>query len=102
MRHTSLAFTWVKLCKKPDANSKPANSSTFINIGIAFPKLGGMQLPLSWPAPATTRALASEEVLDLLRSSETRVYKDPNNTMNNNKSQIKNQKNGNISHIKQK
>ena len=35
-------------------------SFTFISNGIAFSSLGGMQLPVSWPAAASIKAPASQ------------------------------------------
>ena len=57
-----------------------------------------MQLPESWPAPASTKALASQKVLEFLRPSETWFIKNnPSNSRNNMQSHIKNKKNGSIS-----
>ena len=61
MRHTSLTFTWVKLCKRPDVNSEPTHFLTFMNNGKVFPSLGIMQLPMPWPAPASNWPLASQK-----------------------------------------
>ena len=57
-----------------------------------------MQLPEPLPAPASTKALASQKVLEFLRLSETWFVKNnPSNTGNNMQSHIKNKKNGSIS-----
>ena len=71
MKHSSLTSTWVKLGERPEKNSEPAYFVTFMNNGKIFPSLGGMQLPLSRTSSASTTALASQKVLDILRPSET-------------------------------
>ena len=42
-----------------------------MNNGNAFPSLGGIHLPVSWPASVSTKVLASQQVLDFVRPSET-------------------------------
>ena len=42
-------------------------------VYIAFPSLDGMQKPVSCPAPASTKVLASHKALDFLRPSETQL-----------------------------
>ena len=55
--------------------------------------VGGMQLPVSSPVSASTRALA-QKVLDFSKTSENQfICKQPSNTRNNMKSQIKNKSN---------
>ena len=58
MRHTSLTF------ERPEANSEPVHFFIFMDNGMAFSSVGGMQLSMS--RPAYTRVLGSEKVLDLL------------------------------------
>lgn len=45
-------------------NIKPIYFLTFMNNGNSFPSLGGMQLPVSPSASASTKAVASQKVLD--------------------------------------
>ena len=53
-----------------------------------------MQQPVAWPASVSTKALASQKVLDLLRPLDTQfIRKNSNNSGNNMKSQTKNKKN---------
>ena len=66
VRHTSLTITRVKLCKWAEVNSEPSH------LWYGIFRIDGMQLPVSWEAPASTRTLA-QKVLDFLRPSET-VY----------------------------
>ena len=42
-----------------------------MNNGREFPSLGDVKLPVPRPASASTRALASQKVLDFLKPSET-------------------------------
>ena len=57
-----------------------------------------MQLPVSRPASASTRALASPKVLHFLRLQKPSLLENNlSNTRNNMKSKIKNKKNGSIS-----
>ena len=64
MKRISLTFTWVKPYKRTEANSEPAHFFTFMNNDMAFPTLGGMQLPMSRLAPGSTRALATQKILN--------------------------------------
>ena len=58
-------------------------------VYVAFPSFGCMQLPVSWPDPAFTKALANQ----WLRPSETwLIGNNSGNTRNNMKYQIKNKK----------
>ena len=94
--HTSLIFTWVKLCKKPEMNSEPTQ---FLNNGKVFPSLADMTCSYQCP----------DQLLLLSRHWQARRYwiswdlpkpnlleNNPNNIRNNMKSQIKN-RNGSIS-----
>ena len=49
-------------------NSEPVH---FLKFANAFPSLGGIHLPVSWPASVSTKVLASQRVLDFVRPSET-------------------------------
>ena len=71
---------------------------------MLFPSLCGMQLPVSLPALASTRALANQNILDFLILLEKffiflqiirnrLLENNPSNTKNNMKSQIENQNN---------
>ena len=102
MRHTSLTFTWVKLCKRPRVKSEPTyfHFLIFVNNGKAFPSLDGMTcgyqcpdqlelLPGHWKVKRYWISYNLENP-NLL---ENNLY----NTRNNMKSQIKSKKNGSTS-----
>ena len=57
------ALLWgVILCKRPKVIGEPSH------LWCDISSVGDMQLPVSWPAPASTRALV-QKVLDFLWSS---------------------------------
>ena len=100
MRHTSLTFSWVKLCKRPEVNSEPTHFLTFMNNDKVFPSLHDIAcscqcsdqlqlLPRHWQAKKywISRDLQKPHLIE----------NNPNNTRNNMKSEIKNKKNRSIS-----
>ena len=102
VRHTSLTFTWVKLCKRPEVTWN--FYLTFLNNAIndckAFPSLDGMAcsypchdqlqfLPEHWQAKRYWSSWDLQK-LNLLENNS-------NNSRSNMKSQIKNKKNRSIS-----
>ena len=56
VRHTSLTFTRVKLCKRAEVNSEPSH------LWYDIFSIGGMQLPVSWVARASR--VLTQKVLD--------------------------------------
>ena len=69
LRHTSLTFTWVKLCKRPEANSKSTRFLTFMTTGRSFPSLDVMAFSVL--TCCLYQGTGRQKVLDFLRTSET-------------------------------
>ena len=91
MRHTSLTFPRVKLCKKLEVNSGPTHFLLFMNNGKAFPSLDGMVCSYQCPdQQASTRSLESQKLLDFLRPSKPNLLENSPNNTKNNKSKTKN------------
>ena len=103
VRHTSLTFSCVKLCKWPEVNSEPTWRSWIIkfnNNGKAFPIFDGMGCSYSchdqlYFLPGHWQAWRYRISWDLQKPNS--LENNPNNSRNNMKSQIKNKKNRSIS-----
>ena len=65
LKHTLLTFTKIKLCKRTEVYSE----------SMALPSWGGMQRPVSRPAPVFTKILESQKVLDFLRPLKTQIIR---------------------------
>ena len=75
--YLSNIYLMVKLCKRPEVKNEP---NYFLLC--SFSSLGGMQLPLFWPA--SSRTLATSKVLDFLWPLEPNLLENnPSDTRNN-------------------
>ena len=83
--HTSLTFTRVKLRKRAKVNSEASH------LWYGIFSVDSMQLPVSWAAPASTRALVQKVLRISWDLQKHNLFaNNPSNIRDNMKSQIKN------------